>query len=293
MTEGQQGLAPRSRAPKSNRRAVKGSTIELLAELRRKHPGWGPRKLIGVAAKQYPELQLPAASTLGEHLKRRGLVKKRTRRERAAKYHTELGGYHGPNAVWCADYKGQFRCGNGKLCYPLTISDGYSRMLLRCYSAAATDLRTAKKVFDAAFREFGRPDAILTDNGSPFSGVHGVSQLSIWWVMLGIIPLRARPAKPSDNGRHERIHRTWSMSFCSLVSRPIFARRDETSRSSPKPTMKCVHTMRLGAKRHPRYTPSPPGSTRPSSANQLTPKRPRCCAQTSKVESRSADEPSL
>ena len=208
VAEGWQGLAARSRAPKSNRRAVKSSTIELLVELRRKHPGWGPRKLIEVAAQKNPNIKMPAASTLGKHLKRRGLVKKRTRRARAAKYHTELGGYHGPNAVWCADYKGQFRCGNKKMCYPLTISDGYSRMLLRCHSARGTDLRTARKVFDAAFREFGLPDAIRTDNGTPFSGIYGISQLCIWWVMLGIVPLRGRPSKPCDNGRHERIHRT-------------------------------------------------------------------------------------
>ncbi len=206
--EGEQGLVDKSRAPKSNSRAVKGSTIELLVELRQKQPGWGPRKLIDVAAQSHPGIKMPAPSTLGEHLKKRGLVKKRTRRERAAKYHTELGGYHGPNAVWCADYKGQFMCGNRKLCYPLTISDGYSRMLLRCHGASGTGLRTAKKVFDAAFREFGLPDAIRTDNGTPFSGIHGLSQLSIWWVMLGIVPLRGRPGKPSDNGRHERIHKT-------------------------------------------------------------------------------------
>ena len=206
--EGLRGLEERSRAPKHRPQAISAQMAHRLCELRRDHPTWGPVKLVGYLANRFPEDRFPAPSTVGELLKREGLVRARKRRARPGRYESELGGYYGPNAVWGADYKGEFRCTNGKRCYPLTISDGFSRALLRCQGLCSTNRFDAQKVFDGAFREFGLPDAIRTDNGSPFSGPSGVSQLSIWWVLLGIRPVRIARGKPTQNGRHERIHRT-------------------------------------------------------------------------------------
>jgi hypothetical protein len=114
------------------------------------------------------------------------------------------------NQVWCADYKGWFRTGDGQRCDPLTISDAASRYLIRCQATAKTDAQHVRAVFDAAFREFGLPAAIRTDNGAPFAstGLAGLSRLSVWWLKLGIEIERIEPGKPQQNGRHERMHRT-------------------------------------------------------------------------------------
>jgi hypothetical protein len=115
-----------------------------------------------------------------------------------------------PNRCWCIDYKGQFQMNNRQWCYPLTMTDGHSRFLLCCDGKNGTDTSGAKKSMERCFAEFGVPDAILSDNGVPFSsvGAGGLSQLSVWWVKLGIRPLRITRGKPQQNGRHERMHRT-------------------------------------------------------------------------------------
>lgn len=214
--QGLVGLEPRSRAPRHCPHALDAQTVHRFSELRRHHPSWGPVKLIAYLSKRHPEQALPAPSTVGALLKRQGLVRCRKRRARPARFVSELGGYYGPNAVWCADYKGEFRCRNAKLCYPLTISDGYSRAFLRCQGLCSTNRYDAQKVFEGAFREFGLPDAIRTDNGPPFSSPSGISRLSVWWVMLGIRPVRIAPGKPTQNGRHERIHRTLKEDLLNL-----------------------------------------------------------------------------
>jgi len=206
--EGMAGLQPQSRAPKHRPHSIDAVLSQRLCELRRKHPSWGPVKLVAYLSRRESSRRWPAPSTVGELLKREGLVRKRKRRARPLHCSSDVAGYVGPNAVWCADYKGDFRCGNGKRCVPLTISDGYSRMLLRCQSLYSTNALDAKRVFTATFREFGLPDSIRTDNGCPFSSVSGLSVLSVWWVLLGIRPVRSRPGRPTENGRHERIHRT-------------------------------------------------------------------------------------
>ena len=112
--------------------------------------------------------------------------------------------------MWCADYKGWFVYGNGQRCYPLTITDAHSRFLLHCQAMQRTETVSAQRVSKAAFREYGMPEAIRTDNGSPFAtvGVEGLSRLSVWWIKLGIRPERIEPGEPQQNGRHERMHRT-------------------------------------------------------------------------------------
>jgi putative transposase len=206
---GAAALTDRSRRPLTNPRAVAPVIIELVVELRRKRPRWGPRKLLAVLAHDYPELDLPVPSTVGQILRDRGMVTKRRRRPPRAVRGEKLGGYDAPNAVWCIDFKGHFPVGL-KRCNPFTMSDGYSRFLLRTVALQQTLHRAVRKVMEGAFQEYGLPDAIRSDNGPPFVSVTtgGISRLAVWWILLGIKPQRIWPGRPDQNGRHERMHRT-------------------------------------------------------------------------------------
>jgi putative transposase len=198
-----------SRAPKNHPHAVRDDVVDLIVAARKKHPRWGPRKLLVIIARHHPRLDLPVASTAGEILKRHGLVGSKKRKRRSSPYGDRLAGYDRPNAIWCADFKGHFPV-DGKRCHPLTISDGYSRFLLRCKAMPRPLSTPSLAVFESAFREFGLPDAIRTDNGPPFSSLApgGLSRLAIWWIKLGIRPERIMPGRPDQNGRHERMHST-------------------------------------------------------------------------------------
>ena len=208
---GPEGLYDLSRAAHSHPNAVAEHVQQLIAELRSAHPTWGPRKLRVLLLRDQPQFVVPAASTIGDILRGRNLVTPRKRRRRAT--HTQpahLTHTHGPNDVWCADFKGHFALSNSKRCHPFTVSDSYSRMLLRCQALDHTDTRTVKPLCVALFREYGLPNAIRTDNGPPFAsvGIGGLSELSVWWTKLGIRPERITPGRPQENGRHERMHRT-------------------------------------------------------------------------------------
>jgi transposase InsO family protein len=155
-------------------------------------------------------LDLPAISTAGDLLARRGLVKKRRRRR-----HDEHPGVvpirtTAPNDLWTADFKGHFRTRDGLYCYPLTVADQHTRYLLACHGLLSTKGDGVRPVFERLFREYGLPQAIRTDNGVPFAttGIHGLSQLNVWWLRLGIQHQRIRPASPQENGAHERMHKT-------------------------------------------------------------------------------------
>lgn len=206
---GMEALKDRSRAPLNHPQAVPGAIAELIVAARRQHPRWGPRKLLVILARRYPTLELPVASTVGELLKRRGLIGPRRRRHRSAPYPDQLLGYDGPNSVWCADFKGHFPVGEGR-CHPLTIMDGSSRYLLCCKSLKSTLSEPVQRTFERVFQEFGLPNAIRTDNGPPFSSLApgGLSRLAVWWIRLGIRPERIMPGRPDQNGRHERMHLT-------------------------------------------------------------------------------------
>jgi len=203
-------LANRPPIPHRNPRATKEEIVSLLVGARKKYPFWGPRKLIVWLQGTYAGMQLPAASTVGEILKRHGLVPPRRVRLKHEPYSQPFTGYDHPNAVWCADFKGDFELKNERRCYPLTISDGFSRYVLRIEGLSATRELLAQPVFESAFKEFGLPNAIRTDNGTPFASraPAGLSCLAIWWIRLGIRPERIQPGKPQQNGRHERMHRT-------------------------------------------------------------------------------------
>lgn len=208
--EGLQGLQEHSRAPHEMPWQTEPEIQELLLAARKRHPTWGPRKLKAWLEDKQEDLQLPAPSTIGDLLKREGLVRPRRIRQHPAVQSTAPGTLNDPNEEWNADFKGEFRLGNGEYCFPLTITDAYSRYLFDVRALAGTAGATARPVFEQRFREYGLPQRLRTDNGSPFAstGLGRLSALSVWWMKLGILPVRGRPKHPQDNGRHERMHRT-------------------------------------------------------------------------------------
>jgi transposase InsO family protein len=191
--------------------ATPAALVEQLIAARKRHRFWGPRKLVATLKRTQPEVEWPTSSTVGAILKRNGLVPPRRRRRRAVGLApTALCTPTHPNHVWGVDYKGWFRLGNGQRCDPLTISDLFSRYVVACQHVSRLTTACARPVFEHAFREYGLPDAIRSDNGSPFAsvGLGGLSRLSVWWVKLGIALERIVPGRPDQNGRHERMHRT-------------------------------------------------------------------------------------
>jgi transposase InsO family protein len=208
--QGLEGLRDRSRAPHSHPNAVTEAVLELVLQARRAHPTWGPRKLVAYLGRHYPGLTLPAASTISRVLQRAGLAARRKLARHAVPLTTPFRDSHGPNDLWCADFKGWFRARNGERCEPLTITDAVSRFGLACQVVDRITLQRARPVFERTFREYGLPRALRTDNGAPFAstGLAGLTRLSAWWVALGIRPDRIAPGKPQQNGRHERFHRT-------------------------------------------------------------------------------------
>lgn len=207
---GLEGLVERSRAAKRHPNQTPGEIEQMVLELRQAHMNWGPRKLKRLLERDEPGRVWPAASTIGVLLRREGLVVARRKRRRTAAYAEPLAHADGPNRVWCADFKGWFRTGDGERIDPLTISDAYSRYLLRCQAVEKTDTMRIQGIFEAAFREYGMPQAIRTDNGTPFASpaIAGLSRLAVWWMKLGIVPERIEAGHPEQNGRHERMHRT-------------------------------------------------------------------------------------
>lgn len=206
--EGAAGLADRSRAPGNHPNAVAVARVEAILAARDRW-GWGPKKLRVVLAREHPEIVWPALSTIQQILRDHGRVHDRKKRRRVPVQAEPLAHCDGPNSVWCCDFKGHFAVGSRR-CHPLTITDGFSRYLLRCQSLARTDGEAVRPIFVNAFGEFGLPQAIRSDNGTPFASraVAGLSRLSIWWIKLGIRPERIQPGQPQQNGRHERMHLT-------------------------------------------------------------------------------------
>jgi putative transposase len=210
VNEGISGLNPISRAHHVHPHQTESQTIKLLLELKHRYPNWGPRKLKDWLTIEHPSEVWPASSTIGEILKRHGLVKPRKKCRKTPPHSEPFIACTTSNRVWSADFKGQFRVGTGELCYPLTITDNYSRYLLCCQGLKEPKGEPVKRYFEAVFREYGLPDAIKTDNGPPVAStaLGGLSKLSVWWLQLGILPERIEPGCPEQNGRHERMHRT-------------------------------------------------------------------------------------
>ena len=259
--EGRRGLADRSHAPHHCPHKIRPATTEVLIAERIAHPFWGARKLLAVLARRHPRItSWPAPSTVADLLSRRGLVHKR--RSRRTPIHpgvvrpTTL--Y--PNDLWTADFKGQFRTTDGRYCYPLTMADQHTRFLLSCRGLLSTQTVTARPVFERAFRKYGLPIAIRTDNGVPFAtqAIHGMSYLNVWWMRLGILHQRSRPGCPQDNGAHERMHRTLKRqaikpvrATCAAQQRNFDAFRHEYNEERPHerlqqqtPASQYVHSAR-------------------------------------------------
>jgi putative transposase len=207
---GVDGLRELPRAPHRHPNAVALEIEAAIVALKQQRPRRGPKKLLALLQRQQPEQCWPVRSTIAAILKRHGLVRPHRSCRKSPPYEQPFAGLGRPNAVWSADLKGWFLTADGQRCDPLTITDNYSRYLIRCQAVRPTSFETIQPVFIGAFHEYGLPEAIRTDNGPPFASttVGGLSRLSVWWLRLGILPERIKAGKPQQNGRHERMHRT-------------------------------------------------------------------------------------
>jgi putative transposase len=210
QAEGVDGLKDQSRAPLHHAQAMTARIAELCLAVRRAHPTWGPVKVKAWLEQHRPNIEWPATSTIGALFDREGLTVKRVVRRRSPPSSVPFGQCTTANDIWCMDFKGWFVTGDGKRCEPMTLSDAYSRYLLRCQALARNDGDHVWPVLDAAFREFGLPHRLRSDNGSPFAstGAGGLSQLSVKVIKAGVLPERIKPGKPQQNGRLERFHLT-------------------------------------------------------------------------------------
>jgi transposase InsO family protein len=210
QAEGMQGLIDRSRAPLTHPDAVTAAIAERCLEVRRVHRTWGPVKVRAWLERHEPEIAWPAASTIGELFDREGLTVKRRLRRRSPPSSVPFAHCGSANDVWCMDFKGWFLTGDGSHCEPLTLSDAHSRYFLRCQVMDRNDTEHVWPVLDAAFREFGLPHRLRSDNGAPFAsrGAGGLSKLSVKVIKAGVVPERIVPGKPQQNGRLERLHLT-------------------------------------------------------------------------------------
>jgi putative transposase len=204
-------FSDRSRRPYRQANRLPAPIEATIVRLKREYPGWGAPKIREKLRHHIAPVQLPAISTVHAVLDRHHLVTRRRRRRGGARTATPLTRPTEPNALWCADYKGEFMLGNRRYCYPLTITDFASRYLLACEALSTTQERFAFTAFERTFQEFGLPRVIRTDNGVPFASptaLYRLSKLAVWWLRLGIQIERIEPGPPQQNGRHERMHRT-------------------------------------------------------------------------------------
>ena len=204
------GLQEKSRASHRCPHRMSEEVEALLLETKRAHPHWGPRKILPYLARHRPDLALPAPSTAGELFQCAGFSHARTRHRRPRRPAAIPVRAAAPNAVWTADVKGQFKTDDGPYCYPLTVADAYSRFLLTCSAQLSTTQVQTRPIFERLFQEYGRPEAIRTDNGAPLAtpAFCSLSKLSVWWIKLSIRHQRIAPGRPEQTGAHERMHRT-------------------------------------------------------------------------------------
>lgn len=209
--EGATALTDRSRRPVRYANQLPPQVETLIVRCKTDKPHWGARKLRELLVRRLPgDLRVPACSTIHAVLDRHGLVSRMGRR-RSRAHGTPLSPGSQPNDLWCVDFKGEFRLGNGHYCYPLTVTDHASRFLLLCEAFESTRENPVLAAFDRLFRDRGLPSAIRSDNGVPFASpnaLFNLSKLSVWWLRLGIAIERITPGQPQQNGRHERMHLT-------------------------------------------------------------------------------------
>lgn len=198
-----------SRAPIVCPHATGLKQVAAIVALREKFPHFGPKKLRAKLMSSRPQMDWPAASTIGDILQREGLIAAKPRRRRPLARGDIASGATAPNSEWAIDFKGWFRTRDGERCDPLTVTDTASRYLIETRIVDPTWMGV-RVALERVFCDYGLPDAMRSDNGAPFgsTGAGGLSSLSVWWLRLGIVPRYIPPSSPQDNGRHERMHRT-------------------------------------------------------------------------------------
>jgi transposase InsO family protein len=214
---GPEALQEVSRAPGCHPNATPTEIISEIIDTKLRHKDWGPKKIVRSLKDHHPEKHWPAVSTAQNILWKEGMVHPRKVRRHTPPFTQPFQACLKPNDTWSIDYKGQFRTGDSKLCYPLTITDNYSRYLLSCRGLRHPNYESTQLYLERTFREYGLPLAIRSDNGTPFAstGLGGLSRLSVWLIKLQIIPERIALAHPEQNGRHERMHRTLKAAVCN------------------------------------------------------------------------------
>lgn len=210
LAEGEAGLEDASRARVNSGRVCE-FWVDAIVSIRRQRRGLGPKKIENLLSRAHPEEKCPAKSTIGEVLKREGLIEAKARRPGGRQLRLSTWSFpEQPNQEWAVDYKGQWRLGDGTWSYPLTVTDGATRFLLCSDTHAAVCGKQTKKSMTKVFAEYGLPAAIRSDRGTPFASVGyrmSLTRLSVWWLKLGIELHRIAPGRPTQNSRHERMHR--------------------------------------------------------------------------------------
>jgi transposase InsO family protein len=207
-TAGPAALQDQSRRPHAHPATTPAAVVEALLRVRRRHPRWGAKKLLATVQRQQPHVGWPSRSTVCDLLRRHGLIVPRRRRPPTPHGTPALAPITHPNATWTTDFKGEFRTGDHVYCYPLTLRDGFSRFVLRCDALPNRSTPLTRRCFERAFRDYGLPDRIRSDNGEPFASpaLGRLSRLNVWWMRLGIVPERIACGRPEQNGSHEQFH---------------------------------------------------------------------------------------
>jgi transposase InsO family protein len=253
------GLSERSRRPHHCPHAIPDDLVQQIVACRRAHRRWGPKKLHAELQRRWPETLWPARSTIALILKRHGLAAAASRRRRPGHSGPPLTPMGAANAVWAIDFKGQFRTGDQTLCYPLTITDGFSRYLLACEALRRPTQAATRRTLERVFREYGLPAVIRSDNGTPFAGggLARLSRLAVWWIHLGIRPELIMPGSPQQNGRHERMHRTLKADTAAPPARTVAAQARRFARFRTEYNDRRPHEALDQAYPASRYVPSP------------------------------------
>lgn len=216
---GEAGLEELSRAPHNRWNKTSALVEKLIIELRCSHPRWGALTIHDLLEGAIASSALPAVSTIDLLLKRHGLVRERRRARRIREVHPIFVAAR-PNQIWSADFKGQFRLGDGRYCYPLTIMDTYSRYVLAIVGMHRPTYEATKAVFEALFEEYGLPEQIHTDNGEPFASAVSLSRLTnlaVFFLEHGVTPVYSDPGHPEHNAEHERMHKDLKDFCCHPV----------------------------------------------------------------------------
>ena len=224
---GPAGLEDRSRRPRSSPTRMADAVASAVLAARRHHPTWGAKKLLRILADQDPGLRLPSRRAANDLLRRHGLVRHRVRPRKPGHPGKPTTLASEPNQLWCVDFKGHFRTLDGRYCYPLTVTDAFSRYLIACIALTSTHSAPVQAAFLELFGHYGLPEIIKSDNGTPFAStaLGRLSHLSVLWILLGIQPELTEPGKPQQNGQHERFHRTLKAEACRPPSANLSAQQ--------------------------------------------------------------------